>query len=100
MTQINRAGLTDALITQAAGASDLNQSLKTLFDVLDPDNKYDLGGLAGLWFSVEMEYQAPADNGFTIDKSEIAWPYLSETARREHLERFLNFERRVRVDDI
>lgn len=77
--------LTPLMLADAGQTSDLDQALAGLFKALDPDNKFDFGGHAGLWFSGPFEYIAPMDNGLTSARGHEAWPHLSPAERTHYL---------------
>jgi hypothetical protein len=85
--------VTPELLKKAGAEYDLNVSLRTVIDVVDPDNAHDLGGEAAVWFSGPIEYEAPA-GGMTDERSEDAWPHLSDEERTKRLTEFFDHIRK------
>ena len=82
------AHITNEQYAEAAKLSDLDKGLAQLMAIADPGNEYDLGGHAGHWFSEAITYVAPQDNGSTQETAFVAWPYLDEQERANHLKAF------------
>lgn len=77
--------LTPLILADAGATADLDLALAGLFKILDPENKFDFGGHAGIWFASKFDYIAPMDNGLTSAVGHEAWPHLTPAERTHYL---------------
>lgn len=83
----------DELLDQAMWIHNLDAALKHVFDVIDPHNTSDLGGIAGHWFSIPIEYRFHGENALRVIDANEAWPDIDILERRTRLAKFFTFVR-------
>ena len=86
--------VTPAMLKEAGAKKDLDEALAPIFQMLDPNDQYDLGGAAFVWFNELVHYKAPA-GGRTEAVLDKAWPYLSPEDRTNRLTQFFDHHRKT-----